>query len=218
MNKIKAEEIIRDFEIKFEEVGAFRAIEYAVRELKKPLLTINLCDLSDFLLCETNKTAVYTGLCNHSSKPCNKNWYDRNDIYARGKSVDTTIKAIRNFFRNYEDYTLAFSIGTQFHEGCVFVQKVNGTYNLIHFNPTFKCPITIFSELVKKLETKNYVFGYQERKNNVSAQCSYFAWKEIIELLADKNHPFDEEYTLIYYKGPGAFVYNIENRKPTKGE
>lgn len=219
MNGKKADEIIRDFKTIFNDKkrGAFHAIEHAVKELKKPLLTVNLRDLSEFLLSEGNKTAVYTGLCNHSNAKNNRAWRDGNDIWARGKSVSTTIKAIRNFFSHYEGYTLALSIGTQNHEGCVFIRKINNTYNLIHFNPTFKCPITIFTELVKKMKIQSYVFGYQERNDNRNGQCSYFAWKEIVDLLANRNKPFNETYSLIYDKR-GQFVYNIENKQPTKEE
>lgn len=184
------------------------------------LVTVNLCDLSDFLLCERNQTAIYTGLCNHSSIPCNKKWNDENDLHKRGKSVSMSVKAIRNFFRKYGEYTLAFSIGTQNHEGCVFVRKIKGQYHLVHFNPTFSRPITIFSELMgrKGLNIKNNTFGYQEKNNNKSGKCSFFAWKEMINLVANKNKPFNKTYSLIYDKGSAAFVRNIDNKQPNEEE
>lgn len=185
--------------------------------MRKTLLIVNLIDLNEFVLCEKNKTALYTGLCNHSNKTSNRTWYDKNDIWARGKSVETTQKAIRNFFTNYEDYTLAFSIGTQNHEGCVFVKKMNNTYHLIHFNPTFEHPITIFKELAKRLNIQAHAFGYQPKSNNSKGECSYLAWKEMIDLLADRIKPFNETYSLIYEKR-GQFVYNIEDKQPIREE
>lgn len=220
MNQKKADEIIRDFEQIYKKFGAFHAIDHAVTELKKVLETVNLCDLSDFLVCDRNQTALYTGLCNHSSKPCNKNWKDENDVHNKGTSVSTTVKAIRNFFKSYEKYTLVFSIGTQNHEGCVFVKKIKRQFHLIHFNPTFSRPITIFSELMgkKALNIKSNAFGYQDPKNNKKGICSFLAWKEIINLIADRNKPFNMTYSLIYDKGPAAFVNNIEDKKPNVEE
>lgn len=141
MNKKEVQEIIRDFRQR-NKINAFAAIQHAITELKMILKTENLCDLSKFLLNESDKTALYTGLCNHSSeknsfkKSFIERWRDINDVnFKKGAFVSSAIKAICGFFRQYEDYTLAFSIGTQYHQGCVFVRKGTNlcSHSLIKF-------------------------------------------------------------------------------------
>lgn len=123
MKKKKVQEIIRDFRQR-NEINAFVAIQHAITELKKILITENLCDLSKFLLNESDKTALYTSPCNPSSESKIERCRDINDVNLKKCAfVSSAIKAIRGFFRQYEDYTLAFSIGTQYRKGCVFVRK-----------------------------------------------------------------------------------------------
>lgn len=107
------------------------AINYAIRELRGILETEDLYQHS-ILINKQNKKAIYTGLCNRSSKPTvhNKKIKDRDDTSKGGVHVRTAEKAVLGFF-NKTDYA-DFSINTKRHEGCVFVRKIKEKYHIVY--------------------------------------------------------------------------------------
>lgn len=134
------------------------------------------------------------------------------DQSKRGKRVLSVVKAVRAFFKKYNDYTFAFSIGrcqlflfmfqivvflinylfifylgTQFHEGCVFVRKVERKYHILHYNPTFDSHVTIFGEFIFKLEVETEIYGYQDVDNNKDGYCTFLAWVEMVFLFLGKK-------------------------------
>lgn len=167
------------------------------------------------LVNKQNKTAIYTGLCNRSSKSeKTKKKNDKDDISKIGIRIRTMEKAVRGFFNKaeYKNYTLAFSLSTRKHESSVFIQKIEENYKIVHYNPTFTKPITIFRELLHKLNIVTTTYGYHENGNNNSGYCSYFAWSEMINMVLNNKNPFKRVHYWSFSKKHQNFVMKSKGK------
>lgn len=212
MYQQRTEVILREFKRRYNNgrYGTFGAIDYAIRQLNRILVTERLYQHS-IIKNDRNKTAIYTGLCNRSSNntTSNKKTRDRGDISKRGVRVRTAEKAIRGFFNTegHEDYALAFSISTRRHEACLFVRKIDEQYHIIHYNPTFTRHVTIFGELLDALNIEHATYGYRDKKDNALGECTFLAWSEMINLvLENSENPFNKRMYWVYSKTPKKFV------------
>lgn len=59
---------------------------------------------------------------------------------------------------------------------------------------------------MQSMKISSEIYGYNEKDDNRSNQCSLFTWTEIIDLLLDRKNPFDMKHPFIYSKTYNKFV------------
>lgn len=104
-----------------------------------------------------------------------------------------------------------FFLGTQNHECCVFVQKDENGFQIIHFNPNFDAQIKIFKELMDEMKVKTKLRGYEYKLGNIKGLCTLYSWKQMIYMLVGRVNPFDYDAPFVYCKTAKKFLEQSKN-------
>lgn len=128
---------------------------------------------------------------------------NKHDKAKRGTTVLSIHHCASAFLNNeeFQHYELAMSIGSQSHEGCVFLRK-NGLRRLeaVYYNPNYsikqdgvqssaaaKDLLMSFGNTLQKIE------AYHSKCGNEDAKCAGLAWKELFNFIYHGASPFGND-------------------------
>lgn len=98
------------------------------------------------------------------------------------------------------DYQLAVSIGSYYHEACLFFKKHNESLQCIYFNPNYssKTRGVQFNRIAKEVlaslgRTLVKVQSFWSPCGNLEGLCSLLTWERIYNSVQNGDTPFDNE-------------------------
>lgn len=122
------------------------------------------------------------------------------DIAKRITTVDVVRREAMWFLFNekYVDYSLAITTGSNVHESCVFLRRINEKYHAIYFNPNYSIKthgVQYSESSVKFMKSfgKSYekIESFHAPCHNLSGKCTYQSWQAIYKFIVDGFSPFE---------------------------
>lgn len=193
--------------LNFQYTQTYDAIKETIEAIRKRKNTKShfLANNSEVLYNEREQTAVLVKLLAYKTKRSPKIVEDNHKWCT---TVSNAYRSIILFFKTkkFVNYKLTLSVGWRKHDTCIFIEKVNGKYKFVHFNPNSYEVSNMSDLLLNKLGKSCERYGFHT--NNRLGRCSAYVWQMIYKFMCFATNPYKDIELLIYDKASRRYVNN----------
>lgn len=178
-------------------------------QLQKKLRIIKLRGRSSFKFISRGSHVLFAKSVTYKSNKAARDEYDTGKICTE---IGNAVQAIRKFFNQerYRGCVLGFNLGNANHDMAVFIRKINGIYELAHFDPNIGATSNTMDGFVKKLGKTVIRRGYHSLDGNPNGICSYLSWMELLKFVLHGRNPFVTESLLEFDRTKKTYCTRLE--------
>lgn len=192
--------------LNFQYTQTYDAIKETIEAIRKRKNIKSHCleNNSEILYNEREQTALLVKLVAYKTKKTRRIAEDK---YKWCTTASSAYQSILLFFRakKFVNYTLTLSVGWRKHDTCVFIEKVNGKFKFVHFNPNWY-EISNMSDLLMNKLDKSSEERYGFHTNNRLGRCSAYVWQMIYNFMCFTTIPYKDIELLRYDKKLRRYV------------